>query len=219
MVDSVLYCCDFTEKQIHKQQSTDQSKDSPTVASVKQILKKARKRKAEANNDHSKPVHDDEENSHSQCSSPSRSKHCFKDDSTSDNYLNDTNSINNTTNNKPSSSLSSSVDGLAHLQFMASKDKLTWESCSCRSSCSSLLSSNGAGWEGPAVLHHGSLIKFGCIQFVFSITNCGLPRKSLNTNSGSSLSVNNKTNNNQMVTTNSSSSISTSEDQMVTAKT
>lgn len=226
-VDSVLYCCDFSEKQIPKQQSTDQSKDSPTVASVKQILKKARKRKAEANTDHTKPVHDDEENSHSQCSSPSRAKHCFKDDSTSDNnYLNETNSINNTTNNKPSSSLSSSVDGLAHLQFMASKDKLTWESCSCRSSCSSLLSSNGAGWEGPAILHHGSLIKLGCIQFVFSVTNCGLPRKPLNTNLGPSLSVNNnKNNNNPTVTINSSSSISTiskdsySNDQMVTAKT
>ncbi|XP_076030650.1 PHD finger protein 12 isoform X2 [Oratosquilla oratoria] len=26
-----------------------------------------------------------------------------------------------------------------------------------------------AGWEGGAVLHHGSHVKFGCIQFVFSI--------------------------------------------------
>merc|ERR1711913_208804 len=25
------------------------------------------------------------------------------------------------------------------------------------------------GWEGGAVLHHGSHLRFGCIQFVFSI--------------------------------------------------
>lgn len=29
-----------------------------------------------------------------------------------------------------------------------------------------------AGWEGTAVLNHGSLIKFGCITFVFSIVDC-----------------------------------------------
>ncbi|KAH7955532.1 hypothetical protein HPB52_001206 [Rhipicephalus sanguineus] len=28
-----------------------------------------------------------------------------------------------------------------------------------------------AGWEGTALLHHGSLIKLGCLQFVFSVTN------------------------------------------------
>lgn len=27
------------------------------------------------------------------------------------------------------------------------------------------------GWEGAAILSHGSLIKFGCISFVFSITD------------------------------------------------
>lgn len=29
-----------------------------------------------------------------------------------------------------------------------------------------------AGWEGTAVLNHGSLIRFGCITFVFSIVDC-----------------------------------------------
>lgn len=28
-----------------------------------------------------------------------------------------------------------------------------------------------AGWEGTALLHHGSLIKLGCLQFVFSVSN------------------------------------------------
>ena len=41
--------------------------------------------------------------------------------------------------------------------------------CSCRASGSSLIGGSGAGWEGTAVLHHGSFIKFGCLHFVFSI--------------------------------------------------
>ncbi|XP_032071721.1 PHD finger protein 12 isoform X2 [Thamnophis elegans] len=42
--------------------------------------------------------------------------------------------------------------------------------CSCRASSSSLIGGSGAGWEGTALLHHGSYIKLGCLQFVFSIT-------------------------------------------------
>ena len=41
--------------------------------------------------------------------------------------------------------------------------------CQCRSSSSSLIGGSGAGWEGTALLHHGSYIKLGCLQFVFSI--------------------------------------------------
>lgn len=43
-------------------------------------------------------------------------------------------------------------------------------SCSCKVSSSSLIGGSGAGWEGTALLHHGSYIKLGCLQFVFSIT-------------------------------------------------
>ncbi|XP_077995595.1 PHD finger protein 12-like [Glandiceps talaboti] len=42
--------------------------------------------------------------------------------------------------------------------------------CNCKTSSSSLIGGNGAGWEGTALLHHGSYIKVGCLQFVFSIT-------------------------------------------------
>ncbi|XP_077421843.1 PHD finger protein 12 isoform X2 [Vanacampus margaritifer] len=42
--------------------------------------------------------------------------------------------------------------------------------CSCKASSSSLIGGSGAGWEGTAMLHHGSYIKLGCLQFVFSIT-------------------------------------------------
>jgi hypothetical protein len=27
------------------------------------------------------------------------------------------------------------------------------------------------GWEGSAILQHGSLLKFGCIAFVFSVAD------------------------------------------------
>lgn len=42
--------------------------------------------------------------------------------------------------------------------------------CNCKASSSSLIGGSGAGWEGTALLHHGSYIKLGCLQFVFSIT-------------------------------------------------
>ncbi|KAI1903661.1 hypothetical protein AGOR_G00029500 [Albula goreensis] len=41
--------------------------------------------------------------------------------------------------------------------------------CGCKASSSSLVGGSGAGWEGTALLHHGSYIKLGCLQFVFSI--------------------------------------------------
>uniref|UniRef100_A0A8C1ZSQ8 PHD finger protein 12 n=1 Tax=Cyprinus carpio TaxID=7962 RepID=A0A8C1ZSQ8_CYPCA len=42
--------------------------------------------------------------------------------------------------------------------------------CNCKNSSSSLIGGSGAGWEGTALLHHGSHIKLGCLQFIFSIT-------------------------------------------------
>uniref|UniRef100_A0A2R5LGP3 PHD finger protein 12 n=1 Tax=Ornithodoros turicata TaxID=34597 RepID=A0A2R5LGP3_9ACAR len=43
--------------------------------------------------------------------------------------------------------------------------------CGCKTSSSSLIGGSRAGWEGTALLHHGSYIKVGCIQLVFSITD------------------------------------------------
>ncbi|KAL4223515.1 PHD finger protein 12 [Mactra antiquata] len=43
--------------------------------------------------------------------------------------------------------------------------------CCCKGSSSNLIGGSGAGWEGTAILHHGSFIKVGCIQFVFSIVD------------------------------------------------
>lgn len=43
--------------------------------------------------------------------------------------------------------------------------------CNCSASSSTLIGGSGAGWEGTATLHHGSYIKVGCLQFIFSIVN------------------------------------------------
>lgn len=45
------------------------------------------------------------------------------------------------------------------------------KTCNCTTSSSNLIGGSGAGWEGTALLHHGSYIKLGCAQFVFSITS------------------------------------------------
>ncbi|XP_041664774.1 PHD finger protein 12 [Cheilinus undulatus] len=79
-------------------------------------------------------------------------------------------------------------------------------SCSCKASSSSLIGGSGAGWEGTALLHHGSYIKLGCLQFVFSITEFASkqPKEEQNaTPAASCTSTSNATNNN---TTSSSSS-------------
>ena len=43
--------------------------------------------------------------------------------------------------------------------------------CSCKTNSLSLMGGSGAGWEGTAILHHGSYIRVGCLQFVFSIVD------------------------------------------------
>ncbi|KAI8782938.1 PHD finger protein 12 isoform X1 [Biomphalaria glabrata] len=56
-------------------------------------------------------------------------------------------------------------------QRMSSRANGTVKSCGCKASSSSLIGGSGAGWEGTALLHHGSYIKVGCLQFVFSIVD------------------------------------------------
>jgi hypothetical protein len=48
------------------------------------------------------------------------------------------------------------------------------QSCGCdpNGTFASLQVSHNAGWEGTALLNHGSYLRFGCMQFVFSITQC-----------------------------------------------
>lgn len=41
--------------------------------------------------------------------------------------------------------------------------------CVCKRSASSVLGSDGKGWEGAANIYHGSRLRFGCIQLVMSV--------------------------------------------------
>ena len=43
-------------------------------------------------------------------------------------------------------------------------------SCDCRDSLTNKLGSTGKGWEGTATLTHGSRLRFGCVQFILSLT-------------------------------------------------
>ncbi|XP_044260481.1 PHD finger protein 12 [Tribolium madens] len=38
--------------------------------------------------------------------------------------------------------------------------------------CTNVGDSSRIGWEGSAILNHGSLLRFGCVSFVFSIVDC-----------------------------------------------
>lgn len=43
-------------------------------------------------------------------------------------------------------------------------------SCDCRRSLTSIVGTSGKGWEGTATLSHGSRLRFGCLQFILSLT-------------------------------------------------
>lgn len=55
--------------------------------------------------------------------------------------------------------------------LMSGRSRESTRPCSCKSSSWNLIGGSGAGWEGTALLHHGSYIKLGCLQFVFSIVD------------------------------------------------
>ena len=46
-----------------------------------------------------------------------------------------------------------------------------YKACYCKRSASSLIGTGGKGWEGAAMVSHGSKLRFGCIQLVLSISN------------------------------------------------
>lgn len=73
---------------------------------------------------------------------------------------------------KAASSASNSEEGtLPRVTMSAFGGANVRKQCGCKASSSSLIGGSGAGWEGTALLHHGSYIKVGCIQLVFSITD------------------------------------------------
>uniref|UniRef100_UPI0037E7BB36 PHD finger protein 12 isoform X3 n=1 Tax=Semicossyphus pulcher TaxID=241346 RepID=UPI0037E7BB36 len=83
-------------------------------------------------------------------------------------------------------------------------------SCSCKASSSSLIGGSGAGWEGTALLHHGSYIKLGCLQFVFSITEFASKQPKEEQTATPAASCTSNTNTNTTSSSSSSSSSTTS---------
>lgn len=59
---------------------------------------------------------------------------------------------------------------------MCAKTTDNFVACNCQSSASLVLcASNGGGWEGAAVLNHGSYVRMGCLQFTFGISSYAIP--------------------------------------------
>lgn len=168
-VDNVLYSCDFSDKKAHSLGKTIEI-DSPPVEAVKQVIKRGRK----------------------------STKLQAKDGQTSKDAHKVAGKKNDVRANGESNSMATPVKAAVKKELqqqqqhnsgnvervsvqvqahnsatMNSKSGQPWKPCACKSSCSTLIGGNGAGWEGTALLHHGSYIKIGCIQFVFSITNYG----------------------------------------------
>ncbi|KAI1293788.1 PHD finger protein 12 [Halotydeus destructor] len=54
-------------------------------------------------------------------------------------------------------------------QVMCASVHSDFKPCKCQTSASMVISDRSGGWEGPALLNHGSHIRIGCAQFVFSI--------------------------------------------------
>lgn len=52
-------------------------------------------------------------------------------------------------------------------------DKPAWSPCKCDNVGHISQENQLNGWEGPIVLHHGSLVQIGCLQFVFGISKFG----------------------------------------------
>ena len=43
------------------------------------------------------------------------------------------------------------------------------KACNCRGSPAAFIGPDGVGWEGTAIIQHGTHLMFGCLQFVFSV--------------------------------------------------
>ncbi|KAJ8043273.1 PHD finger protein 12 [Holothuria leucospilota] len=81
---------------------------------------------------------------------------------------------------KPSSSLVKSVRKVSSKRKLRQapvivKPEITFlRPCNCKVNNDISIEDHKAGWEGTALLHHGSVIEFGCLQFVFSVTDATL---------------------------------------------
>lgn len=133
------------------------------------MSRKARKRKGDSNDDYKStksghPCNKEDENS-TQKASHNHQASLYKDEADSK-----PSKLKNINLNTKASNYSNTSFSL--IQKMIPKDRPNRIPCSCQNKSQlSNSQSRPAGWEGPAVLHHGSHIKIGCFQFIFSITS------------------------------------------------
>ena len=160
-----MYSCDFSDKKIY---STKSSTDSYAVSTVKQVVNNKRGRKSKKETNQRNGTFDHQNH----CKNGENEKQSKK--SKSNAQIKPNKCVIKKDNSEVGNEEKITVQVQAHnLTTMNSRSGQTWKPCGCKSSCSTLIGGNGAGWEGTAILHHGSIIKIGCHQFVFSITNYG----------------------------------------------
>jgi len=174
-----LYSCDFSDKKVHNPRYS--ITDSHTVSTVKTIIESKRKRKQYEK--HTKIKNSTQTEGISPESVRGKKRKTIKTEEVDAqiaqikpnkiSYKNDFRDSENVER------VSVQVQS-QQISTMSSRAGQTWKPCACKSSCSTLIGGNGAGWEGTALLHHGSYLKIGCNQFVFSITNYGITQNTAN---------------------------------------
>lgn len=142
MVDKVRYSCDYLTKRTY---STGKCKDSSIVSTVKSLIKKSRRERAESGR---LALPDDEEEDAVQSNGkPAKEKPVVKPAA------------------KPATPKENdrSFEAKEEPQRLCQCDRRRPEE-----------PPSACGWEGSAILNHGSLINFGCLEFTFSVTDFGV---------------------------------------------
>ena len=138
------YSCDYLTKRTY---SIGKCKDSSIVSTVKSLIKKSRRERAESG----RPTladDDEEEEAVQSNGKPTKEK---------------------TTKTKPASPLKEhDRSGEPRNESRDECQRL----CQCDRRRAEEPST--CGWEGSAILNHGSLITFGCLEFTFSLTDFGV---------------------------------------------
>lgn len=171
-MDNVLYSCDFSEKKSHDIDTFKSKPDSEVIANCKTVIKKGMKRKQEK---HSSELNEQVvEKRNKAKGSPTSGTGITPQVTPRVTSPHVTSPPQETTNAQGKTVERVSVDVQSPLpRAMDPLSGKCVKECNCTSSASSIIGGNGAGWEGTALINHGSHIKIGCLQFVFSITNFG----------------------------------------------
>lgn len=136
------YSCDYLTQPAY---STGKCKDSSIVATVKSLIKKSRRERAESG----RPKLDDDEE---ETGRPAKCKLAgsSKEGDAKENDAKEKDRCVESTSREE-------YQRLCHCDRRPPDEQPT-----------------ACGWEGSAILNHGSLINFGCLEFTFSVTDFGV---------------------------------------------